>query len=137
MIESITRNWWLVALRGLVAILFGLAAFVRPGMTLTALAYLFGASARAGGPRLDRPGRAAGGLPAGGRAFGALGDRRVRADLRRPADRAGLPPAQLRARPRRDHWLMPADAGPDGVAAGGRAVNAADRGCSAAPHRAL
>jgi uncharacterized membrane protein HdeD (DUF308 family) len=49
MIDSLTRNWWLVALRGLVAILFGLAAFVWPGMTLTALIYLFGAFALVGG----------------------------------------------------------------------------------------
>jgi len=49
MIESLTRNWWLVALRGVAAILFGLIAFVRPGMTLTALVYLFGAYALIGG----------------------------------------------------------------------------------------
>ena len=45
MIQEMTRNWWVVALRGLVAVLFGIAAFVWPGMTLLALVLLFGAYA--------------------------------------------------------------------------------------------
>jgi uncharacterized membrane protein HdeD (DUF308 family) len=45
MAEILTRNWWLVALRGAAAILFGVAAFVWPDITLQALVYLFGAYA--------------------------------------------------------------------------------------------
>jgi uncharacterized membrane protein HdeD (DUF308 family) len=43
--DILTRNWWLVAVRGALAILFGVAAFVWPGATLQALVLLFGAYA--------------------------------------------------------------------------------------------
>jgi uncharacterized membrane protein HdeD (DUF308 family) len=49
MITRLTRKWWLLALRGMVAALFGLAALVWPGVTLTALVLLFGAYALADG----------------------------------------------------------------------------------------
>jgi len=45
MLSSLTRNWWLTALRGILAVIFGVAAFVWPGMTLEVLVLLFGAYA--------------------------------------------------------------------------------------------
>ncbi len=39
---NITRNWWLVVVRGLLAILFGLIAFFWPGLTLLLLILTFG-----------------------------------------------------------------------------------------------
>jgi uncharacterized membrane protein HdeD (DUF308 family) len=43
--DSIIRNWWLVALRGVVALIFGVLTIFRPGVTLAALILLFGAYA--------------------------------------------------------------------------------------------
>ena len=45
MLATLARNWWVFVLRGVLAILFGIAAWVWPGLTLTALVYLFGAYA--------------------------------------------------------------------------------------------
>jgi uncharacterized membrane protein HdeD (DUF308 family) len=39
----LVRNWWLVALRGLIAVLLGLYAFVWPEVALAVLVVLFGA----------------------------------------------------------------------------------------------
>jgi len=41
----VSRYWWVIALRGAVAILFGVLAFAWPGVTLQALVLLFGAYA--------------------------------------------------------------------------------------------
>ncbi|HZB90501.1 MAG TPA: HdeD family acid-resistance protein [Stellaceae bacterium] len=43
MFESLMRNWWVLALRGAAAILFGVVAFLWPGVTLTALVWIFAA----------------------------------------------------------------------------------------------
>jgi uncharacterized membrane protein HdeD (DUF308 family) len=45
----LTRNWWLVALRGTLAVILGAAAFVWPAITLEVLVLLFGAYAFADG----------------------------------------------------------------------------------------
>jgi uncharacterized membrane protein HdeD (DUF308 family) len=42
-LPAATGHWWALALRGVVAILFGLAALLRPGIALEALILLFGA----------------------------------------------------------------------------------------------
>jgi uncharacterized membrane protein HdeD (DUF308 family) len=49
MLEDLGRNWGWVALRGVVALLFGIFAFVWPGKTLAALVIVFGAFAFADG----------------------------------------------------------------------------------------
>ena len=45
MLSTVSRTWWLVALRGALAIVFGVAAFVWPGPTFDVLVPLFGAYA--------------------------------------------------------------------------------------------
>lgn len=45
MVGMLTRNWGWIALRGAVAILFGLLTLFRPGITLATLIMLFGAYA--------------------------------------------------------------------------------------------
>ena len=43
MATDLARNWWLLALRGVAGILFGIVAFVGPESTLAALVLVFGA----------------------------------------------------------------------------------------------
>jgi uncharacterized membrane protein HdeD (DUF308 family) len=45
MLVTLARNWWAVALRGALAIIFGVLAFFWPGASLAALVLLFGAYA--------------------------------------------------------------------------------------------
>jgi uncharacterized membrane protein HdeD (DUF308 family) len=49
MLGDLGRNWGWVALRGVVAVLFGIFAFVWPGKTLAAVVLVFGAFALADG----------------------------------------------------------------------------------------
>ena len=44
-VDALSRNWWAVALRGVAGVLFGIATFVAPGLSLAALVLLFGAYA--------------------------------------------------------------------------------------------
>jgi uncharacterized membrane protein HdeD (DUF308 family) len=45
MLEHLTRYWWVVAVRGVAALLFGLLALIWPDITISALVLLFGAFA--------------------------------------------------------------------------------------------
>lgn len=42
MLETLTRNWWTLVLRGVVAILFGIAVIVTPGIALATMIIFFG-----------------------------------------------------------------------------------------------
>jgi uncharacterized membrane protein HdeD (DUF308 family) len=41
-VHELTSNWWALALRGAITILLGLVALTMPGITITALVYVFG-----------------------------------------------------------------------------------------------
>jgi uncharacterized membrane protein HdeD (DUF308 family) len=45
MVMTLAHNWWILALRGLCAIIFGILAFAWPGVTLGVLVLLYGAYA--------------------------------------------------------------------------------------------
>jgi uncharacterized membrane protein HdeD (DUF308 family) len=44
-VDVLARNWWIVGLRGLVAVIFGLLTLLNPAITLAVLILLFGAYA--------------------------------------------------------------------------------------------
>src|SRR5215475_562672 len=45
MLHALAKNWWLVLLRGIAGIVFGVLAFAWPGITLLTLVLLYGAYA--------------------------------------------------------------------------------------------
>jgi uncharacterized membrane protein HdeD (DUF308 family) len=49
LIDALSRNWWVLLVRGLVAMLFGIMAFAWPGPTLVAIVLLYGVYALADG----------------------------------------------------------------------------------------
>ena len=49
MLDALAKNWWLVLLRGLCAVAFGVLAFAWPGITLVTLVLLYGGFALADG----------------------------------------------------------------------------------------
>src|SRR5262249_35898328 len=49
LLHALAKNWWLLLLRGICAILFGVLTFVWPGITLLTLVLLYGAFALADG----------------------------------------------------------------------------------------
>lgn len=44
-LQILAKNWWLVLLRGIISILFGIVAFAWPGLTLVTLVLFYGAFA--------------------------------------------------------------------------------------------
>jgi uncharacterized membrane protein HdeD (DUF308 family) len=49
LLHTLAKNWWLLLLRGICAILFGILTFIWPGITLLTLVLLYGAYALADG----------------------------------------------------------------------------------------
>ena len=47
--SSLSEHWWVLLLRGIIAVLFGLAIFAMPGLTLALLILMFGAFVLADG----------------------------------------------------------------------------------------
>lgn len=45
MLDDLARNWWVILLRGILSLIFGVLTFVWPGITLAVLVALYGAFA--------------------------------------------------------------------------------------------
>jgi uncharacterized membrane protein HdeD (DUF308 family) len=45
LLDALAKNWWVLLVRGIIAVLFGILAFARPGLTLVALVLCYGAYA--------------------------------------------------------------------------------------------
>jgi len=45
LLDACAKNWWVLLVRGIFAVLFGITAFAWPGPTLVALVFLYGAYA--------------------------------------------------------------------------------------------
>ena len=45
LLEDLTNTWWVILVRGIVGVIFGVVAFVSPGATLLALVFVWGAYA--------------------------------------------------------------------------------------------
>jgi uncharacterized membrane protein HdeD (DUF308 family) len=63
MLHALARNWWLLLLRGVAAIAFGVLTFFWPGLTLLTLLFLYGAFALVDGV-LSLAAAIMGGVPA-------------------------------------------------------------------------
>jgi uncharacterized membrane protein HdeD (DUF308 family) len=48
-VETLSKRWWLVVLRGVLAVIFGVTAWAWPGLTLTTLVVMVGAYVLASG----------------------------------------------------------------------------------------
>src|SRR5262245_63404235 len=48
-LHALARNWWLILLRGICAMVFGVLTFIWPGVTLLTLVLFYGAFALADG----------------------------------------------------------------------------------------
>ena len=62
LLHALAHNWWLILLRGIAAIVFGVLAFIWPGLTLFTLIIFYGAFALVDGVMAidhgdHRPGR--------------------------------------------------------------------------------
>ena len=48
-VDAFARNWWILLIRGILAVLFGITAFALPGLTLVTLVIIYGIYALADG----------------------------------------------------------------------------------------
>src|SRR5499433_81270 len=83
LLNALAKHWWLLLLRGICAILFGVLTFVWPGITLLTLVLLYGAYALADG-MLALAEAIMGGASTAlvARACGTVGHRRRNTDVR-------------------------------------------------------